>query len=245
MCVRKHSKTTRPPYIQTWFWKDFHKDQKKLIRSYLDFCQRAQIAPYTAWPLDAPLVAMERELRPLPTKAAFSKVPGSSGLGTKVGGSSGPVTDRTIIELCCEHDSVIGHKKYANNGCKVVRITKGDDLTSKVGQTKALGAINGPKTHLHIALPCTGGCPWMAILMSKLGGKRKQQKHFNDFRALWRSMLPVVEAVNAAGGTMTIEWPRSCMYWKLPFVHTFMGEVQAHASLLRWLRFQPAVNCDR
>ena len=39
-------------------------------------------------------------------------------------------------------------------------------------------------------------------------------------------MLPIAEAVHAAGGSINFEWPRSCKYWKLPFVHAFMIKYQ-------------------
>ena len=63
----------------------------------------------------------------------------------------------------------------------------------------------------------------MAVLESKPCGKRARRKHYNEFRRLWRGMVPIAEAVHNAGGTMTIEWPRSCRYWKEPFVIAFMA----------------------
>ena len=227
-------------YKRQFLWsQEKLKDQRRITKSYLDFCTRAKIFPYTELPIDiaapaalapggdvgiAPIVGPSADgslVAPAPGSAEDSPVAPAPGLLTAIAAKPSDAS-RTIIELCCETDSVLGHKKYVKDGCRVVRITKEDNLASKVGQSKALSAINGPNTMLHIALPCTGGCPWMTVLMSKPGGKKQQRAHYNEMRRLWRAMLPIAAAVHAAGGTINFEWPRTCKYWKLPFVQAFL-----------------------
>jgi hypothetical protein len=71
----------------------------------------------------------------------------------------------------------MGHSKYTKNGCTVVRLTADDDVNSIKGQQKALDAIKDANTDLWIAIPCTGGSPWMKVLASHPNGRKKIKAH--------------------------------------------------------------------
>ncbi len=129
--------------------------------------------------------------------------------------------ERVIIEYYCEADSLMGHSKYTKNGCTIVRLTADDDVNSVTGKQKALGAIKGANTHLWIAIPCTGGSPWMKVLASHPNGRKKIKARKRVFRGLWRSLQPLAEKVYQVGGAMTIRWPKNCAYWKLRDVQAF------------------------
>jgi hypothetical protein len=42
---------------------------------------------------------------------------------------------RTLIEVCCGNDSVLGQDSSATQRCRKVRITEDDDFTSQAGLT--------------------------------------------------------------------------------------------------------------
>ena len=74
--------------------------------------------------------------------------------------------DRTILEYCCGPSSKMGNATSASNGCKVVRLTKEHDLTTKAGLQYALGEVRKAergKLLLWSSIPCTGGCPFQAV----------------------------------------------------------------------------------
>ena len=78
--------------------------------------------------------------------------------------------DRVIIEFCCGENSRIGQPTKHSKGCKVIRITKEHDLTTKSGlefTVKAikgeLKKISGKRITLWVSIPCTGGSPWQNI----------------------------------------------------------------------------------
>ena len=70
---------------------------------------------------------------------------------------------RTLVEVCCGHDSVLGQDSSETQRCRKIRITVDDDFTSRAGLNKTLHEIEGPNTLVWASLPCTGGSPWQHL----------------------------------------------------------------------------------
>ena len=135
----------------------------------------------------------------------------------------GPVNPKTIVEFCCEEDSRIG--ETAPPGCTVKRLTKRDRIDTRAGYKKASKLICGAcgPTLLWGAMPCTGGCAYSHINLSK-GGATAQKVMFERdlFDRLWHNFEKAARATHAKGGSVAIEWPKTCIYWRLPEVQALM-----------------------
>jgi len=129
---------------------------------------------------------------------------------------------RTMIEFCCDLDSLLGQPTKNNMNCEVVRLTKNEDVTTSNGLSIALQAIKGPYTLLWGSIPCTGGCPWQKINRKKPGGEANLRRHFAAFKKIWDAYVKVALEVVGAGGTIAFEWPRNCSYWHWPRVKKFI-----------------------
>ena len=135
---------------------------------------------------------------------------------------------RLIIELCTSENSRIGQRTVYSKGCKVVRITVDDDLTTDIGLNKALEAARafvGPNILVWISIPCTGGSPWQRINVFKSERARALvEGHYRLFRALFHNVKIIAEYVRSHGGYIAIEWPKACAYWMeqdvVEFIHS-------------------------
>ena len=138
-----------------------------------------------------------------------------------------PGATRRIVEFCCEQDSMMGRASGASKGCEVIRLTIEDDLTSKSGLDKALRAVSdpllGPNTMLWGSIPCTGGCPWQRINVTRgEATEAKIREHWSVFDSLWENFVKVADRCLSKGGCVSMEWPQQCMYWKLDRVAEFI-----------------------
>ena len=131
---------------------------------------------------------------------------------------------RTLVEYCCSPDSALGRDSKHTEGCIRVRLTAHDDMTTQSGLAKALRAVTqNPCCHLWAAIPCTGGSTWQRINRLLPGGEDRIKQHVALFDKLWRNFTVVAEACMGRGGHVSIEWPRSCEYWKRRKVMQFMA----------------------
>ena len=77
-----------------------------------------------------------------------------------------PEPMRDIVELCTSRDSEIGN--CASAGCRVTRVTKSHDITSRRGFRFARAAMRLTLlTLLWVSLPCTGGSNWQAVNLTR------------------------------------------------------------------------------
>ena len=76
---------------------------------------------------------------------------------------------RSLVELCCDSDSVLGERAAAF-GIESSRITVVDrfDLPRGVAKAQSLLAENGGSDACS-ALPCTAWCTWQYVNERKLG----------------------------------------------------------------------------
>ena len=96
-------------------------------------------------------------------------------------------------------------------------------MTSDKGLEIALAAVSQPRVHLWSAMPCTGGSPWQRINALMPGGEARIRAHIRLFKALWANFEIVATKCLRKGGHVSIEWPRSCAYWKRQCVMDFLA----------------------
>jgi hypothetical protein len=131
--------------------------------------------------------------------------------------------ERTLVEICCSTDSVLGRECADSKGCRIVRITEKEDFT--LPSTLRVVKLQLKRNVLVWAsLPCTGGCPWARVNLLRLGStfRERLENHWTLFRALWANFVCVAEACIFHGGFVALEWPRGCSYWRLPEVVSFL-----------------------
>ena len=91
---------------------------------------------------------------------------------------------RHIVEFCCSPDSLMGLPTVESRGCRVVRITEADDVTTEEGLAKALHAALLPLCLLWASIPCTGGCPWQRVNAHIPGVAAKIRRHIELFKRI-------------------------------------------------------------
>ena len=153
--------------------------------------------------------------------------PGSDVFPCGIRGCTGEEPQRTIVEFCCEPDSLMGQPTEASCGCLVVRLTADDDMTSQSGMAKAKSAIRlaGSSVMLWGSLPCTGGCTWQRVNASRgAETEAKIRAHWALFELLWMSFEELACLCLQQGGCVALEWPSACRYWKRPRVVAFLDQ---------------------
>ena len=121
-------------------------------------------------------------------------------------GSVGPANSavakrrrRIIFEWCCGEESKIGIHTEWSDGCDVIRITFGNDVTTKEGLAWVIAQVKNQE-HDEILLwgsiPCTGGTQWTRINAAK-GKKTLEliQFRIRVFMKIWTSFVLVAELV--------------------------------------------------
>ena len=156
-------------------------------------------------------------------------------------------TERLVMEYCCSPESKLGNpSNFADNNCKVIRYTEEDDMRTDAGKCKALSdikAFKGKHISLWSSIPCTGGSPWQyvneAIFYRKgdVRSLRRLRGLRTDFRLFWWNFREIAEAVLAKGGTVCIEWPSSCQYWRDTQVREFLREHGFHKAVTHGCAF--------
>ena len=122
---------------------------------------------------------------------------------------------RTLIEWCCGESSVLSSPNENSAGCSCVRITDSIDARSQAAYELMKNALRQPNPHLWASIPCTGGCTYAYLNRRRKGGEARLRSHWELFQQLWQRFTEAAIACHKAGGTVTIEWPRTCRYWKL------------------------------
>ena len=111
-----------------------------------------------------------------------------------------PEPMRHIVEFCTSHDSEMGTCTSAD--CRVTRITKNHDITSRRGFRYARAAIRLTLlTLLWVSLPCTGGSNWQAVNLTK--GPATVEKVLEpraDFDKAWDNTEQLMGSSHTRGG---------------------------------------------
>ena len=138
----------------------------------------------------------------LETLSKHNSAPGG-GLAGSSGDAApapGPVNPRTIIEFCCEEDSRIG--ETAPPGCAVQRLTKRDKVESRAGFKKCSQLISRANTPTLLwgSMPCTGGCAYSHVNLSRGGSAAEKVMAERDlFDGIWHSFEKAAKAAAAKG----------------------------------------------
>ena len=134
--------------------------------------------------------------------------------------------NRLLVELCAGGDSLLGRKRRQARGCKCVRVTAEDDLTTESGVAKALEAIraaDGVPILVWVSIPCTGGSSWQFVNARHPGHAARMRVHLALFEKLWAACTRIVDESLALGALVCWEWPSGCAYWRKPAVQDFMS----------------------
>eukprot|EP00972_Heterocapsa_arctica_P051732 7610570-Heterocapsa_arctica.AAC.1 len=62
---------------------------------------------------------------------------------------------RLIVEFCCGAESLMGKSNFQKGGCKVIRVTIKDDVTTPQSPKVAMEAVKHPNCVLWASMPCT------------------------------------------------------------------------------------------
>ena len=114
---------------------------------------------------------------------------------------------RTIVEFCCGPDSLIGRATPYSKGCRIIRLTQEEDVTSEKGLAIALDAVDNPDVLLWGSLPCTGGSAWQRINKYRPGGRTRLRQHYSTFRKMWKSFEQVARITHDKGGALLLSGP--------------------------------------
>ena len=144
--------------------------------------------------------------------------------GNAVAGLIPALVLHSIAELCCQPDSVLGKVFAESELCTVIKVTEQEDLGTPEGLSLGLSGVRQDGATLTwVSIPCTGGSVLQAANAHHPGAERRMQRHFALFRKLWKNAVIVMEATLNAGGTVVIEWPTSCSYWRCRSVKAFIN----------------------
>ncbi len=145
------------------------------------------------------------------------------------------MANRLLIEICCDKNSRLGQQTEASDGCQVLRITEEDDFTTQECVEKIKNAIQcwGDTKSILVwsSIPCTGGSTWQYVneaVYTRSNNElalRRLRNLRSVFEKLWINFELIAEDVISGGGSIVIEWPAMCTYWKHPRVEHF---VQRH-----------------
>ncbi len=142
--------------------------------------------------------------------------------------------NRLLLEYRCSKDNRLGLPTKGSAGCKVIRYTEEDDMTTRDGLDKAMLDLVIWGGHGNIALwasiPCTGGSAWQYLneVMYERTGNQRALRRLKGLRTifakLWTNFEILATAVIKREGVVVIEWPSSCRYWKDPRVQKFLRQ---------------------
>ena len=229
--TRKYKGSKRPPHTWPEAWSLMTpKEKTKAILEHTRSVEQSLLAQATDSTLRSTRQASSASGSTSPAAAArvASK---SSALQATLRSSAGTRKDemccRHIIEWCCSPDSLIGSERFnnTNTSCVTTRITEEIDGTSTEGLQYAKNKYNKMKvlpTVIFASMPCTGGTAWNSVNIRNEDGAEKIQQHIDLFDKLWANFTKLVEHCSSPTTTVVIEWPRNCMYWKLPKVRAFL-----------------------
>ena len=117
---------------------------------------------------------------------------------------------RRIVEMCAEESSRIG-EIATNCQCEVIRLTNKTKVCSRAGRKMAIQAVMTRKQQL-----VWGSMPHKGKTNDELITQREL------FDALWFSFEKVALENHRRQGKVAIEWPKGCVFWRLPHVQKFM-----------------------
>ena len=134
---------------------------------------------------------------------------------------------RTLVEFCTSDNSKLGQR--TPRGCKVVRLTLSDDLTTEAGMERARKEVQAANDDgeglLYGSLPCIAGCPWGNVNIKKPGGKSRLRKQRKIFKKLLANWLRLGRLNQSLGGAHAFEWPKHCSLWKEVAVEQMRAEL--------------------
>ena len=99
----------------------------------------------------------------------------------------------------------------------VLTVTASDDGTKKETCEDLLRVFKeardrGPRVFFWSSTPCTGGCPYQRLNLSRYG--TEYQKHLDGLWAVHRKLWAVVKIMSNLSDHWAVEWPARCAYWK-------------------------------
>jgi hypothetical protein len=125
---------------------------------------------------------------------------------------------RTVIEIACSNDSLLGKVAHELKDCNHFRITQELDFTKKETVMYIADRARKKNVLLWVSFPCTGGSPWYHLNSKRPGGQAKLKKHLSLFYRLWANFGLLLDILKPNNPIIAIEWPRACSYWKFPCV---------------------------
>ena len=99
--------------------------------------------------------------------------------------------NRLLMEFCCSKGSKLGQATKASAGCKILRYTEEDDMTTPSGIKKAFSDLRGwtgqGDMALWSAIPCTGGSSWQYVneVMYERTGNENALKRLKGLRSIF------------------------------------------------------------
>ena len=144
--------------------------------------------------------------------------------GEDAAGDATPVAVPTLVEACCEEDSLLSKRTRWSGGRDVVCVTEDLDFTSKKGIEVAKRSLKGPDDALWLSCPCTGGSQWVSINWHRGRETRdKIRQHWVLFHRIWDAFTIVASHALGCGARVFVEWPRGCSYWHEPSVQRLLA----------------------
>jgi hypothetical protein len=122
---------------------------------------------------------------------------------------------------------MLGKPSTRSDGCKVVRLTIGDDLRTLEGLQQAIRIVQDcprGRTLLWSSMPCAGGSPWRTLNVALGEGLEKIEGRWGDFRLLWSNFEMMARAVMDIGRKVVIEWLERCNCWTETQVVKFVNK---------------------
>ena len=74
------------------------------------------------------------------------------------------------------------------------------------------------------SIPCTGGSPWQCANRKFPGYESRMTNHIMLWKDLWNNFVTLAGLVRAKNGSINLEWPKGCRYWRFPKVQEFLKE---------------------
>ena len=133
--------------------------------------------------------------------------------------------DRTLIEGCCNENSVLSQRTKWSKGCQCIPIDEVMDLCSTEAWEICTTHLCSPNSAFWFSCPCAGGSSWQNYNWTR--GEEVREKirgHWKLFHILWRRFEKIAKYAIEHGASVFVEWPRKCSYWHDDKVRKFLSK---------------------
>ena len=96
------------------------------------------------------------------------------------------------------------------------------DITTPLGFMLAKRSIRAPNTLLWASMPEAGGSPFQDKAHKSPKGDARLRTYRRKFWAVWKSFKLLATECLENGGSVAIQWPKNCSYWKSAPVRNFL-----------------------